>query len=52
VRFSNTPHEDPFGDFDAIFEQRIAEADEFYAAIQRPDLTDDERRVQRQALAG
>ena len=52
VRFSDTPHEDPFGDLEAVFEQRIAEADEFYAAVQRPGLSDDERRVQRQALAG
>ena len=36
VRFADAPHDDPFGDFDAVFEQRIAEADEFYAAIQRP----------------
>ena len=28
------------------------EADEFYAAVQPPALTDDERLVQRQALAG
>jgi hypothetical protein len=52
VRFSDTPHEDPFGEFASVFQQRIAEADEFYATIQRPDLSDDERRVQRQALAG
>jgi hypothetical protein len=52
VRFADAEHADPFGDFDAIFQQRIAEADAFYAAIQRPDLNDDERRVQRQALAG
>ena len=30
----------------------MAEADEFYAAIQPPGLDDDERLVQRQALAG
>jgi hypothetical protein len=64
VRFADTPHDDPFGDFDPVFQQRIAEADEFYAVVQRPDpsassgrrsgraLSDDERRVQRQALAG
>ncbi len=52
VRFSDTPREDPFGDLDSIFAQRVAEADEFYAAVQRPGLSDDERRVQRQALAG
>jgi hypothetical protein len=52
VRFVDAPHDDPFGDFGQVFQQRIAEADEFYAMIQRPDLTEDERRVQRQALAG
>ncbi len=66
TRFSDVEHPEPFAEFDALFERRIAEADEFYAAIQRPDpsawrpggrtsgraLSDDERRVQRQALAG
>ena len=52
VRFADAAHEDPFGDFGSVFEGRIAEADEFYAAIQRPGLSDDERQVQRQALAG
>jgi hypothetical protein len=52
VRFADAPHDDPFGDLDSIFEQRIVEADEFYAVIQHPDLSDDERQVQRQALAG
>lgn len=52
VRFTNTAQDQPFADFEAVFEQRIRETDEFYAAIQRPDLSEDERRVQRQALAG
>jgi len=52
VRFADAPHDDAFGDFDSAFQQRIAEADEFYAAIQRPGLSKDEQRVQRQALAG
>ncbi|MBI1879268.1 MAG: glucosidase [Chloroflexi bacterium] len=43
---------DPFNDFDSIFTQRQAEADEFYAAVQNPNLSEDERQVQRQALAG
>jgi hypothetical protein len=44
---------DPFGpDFDAIVEQRRAEADEFYASILPATLSDDGRRVARQALAG
>ncbi|MBX3054257.1 MAG: hypothetical protein KF753_22480 [Caldilineaceae bacterium] len=42
----------PFADFAAVFATRQAEADEFYAALQPPALTDDARNVQRQALAG
>ena len=52
VRFSDVPHEDAFSDFEGVFGRRIKEADDFYAAIQRPGLSEDERRVQRQALAG
>jgi Glycosyl hydrolase family 63 C-terminal domain len=42
----------PFTDFDAVFNLRQQEADEFYSALQPPHLNEDERRVQRQALAG
>ncbi|HJW82900.1 MAG TPA: glucosidase, partial [Anaerolineae bacterium] len=42
----------PFEDFDAIFTQRQAEADDFYAAIQPAAMSDDLRGVQRQAFAG
>ena len=42
----------PFGDFDEIFDQRLAEADEFYAEVQKSNLDEDEKRIQRQALAG
>jgi hypothetical protein len=52
TRFSDTPHADPFADFEAVFEARIAEADAFYETIHEPLLTEDERRVQRQAFAG
>jgi hypothetical protein len=42
----------PFGDFDAIFDARRKEADEFYAEVQR-GIPDAERRsVQREAFAG
>ncbi|HEY5308187.1 MAG TPA: glucosidase, partial [Casimicrobiaceae bacterium] len=41
-----------FADFDAIFEQRRAEADAFYAVLQRRIASPDARLVQRQALAG
>ncbi|MEM5386500.1 glucosidase [Paraburkholderia phymatum] len=39
-------------DVDELFSQRIAEADAFYAALQRDIDGADERLVQRQALAG
>jgi hypothetical protein len=42
----------PFEGFDATFAQRVADADAFYASLQPPHLTDDERNVQRQAFAG
>ena len=41
-----------FGDFDQIFVQRLGEADEFYERITPKNLSEDERRVHRQALAG
>jgi hypothetical protein len=41
-----------FDDFDAIFAARIAEADEFYADLQRGIESADARAVQRQAFAG
>jgi hypothetical protein len=52
VRFSAGPLKDPFGDFDAVFAHRIAEADAFYAAVHPAGLDADERLVQRQAFAG
>jgi hypothetical protein len=44
--------DDPFVDHDAVFAARIAEADEFYAAVQVNIGDPDARLVQRQALAG
>jgi len=42
----------PWGDFDAIIDQRRREADEFYAGIQQPLAGPEARLVQRQAFAG
>jgi hypothetical protein len=42
----------PFGDFDAIFQARQREADEFYAELQHQIVDADSRLVQRQAFAG
>jgi hypothetical protein len=42
----------PLQDVERIVQQRRAEADEFYAAIHPPRASEDEKLVQRQALAG
>jgi hypothetical protein len=39
-------------DFDAMMERRRAEADEFHDPLAAPGTSEDERRIQRQALAG
>ena len=52
LRLSATPSGDAFNTFDDIFAARVADADEFYNRITPPNLTEDERRVHRQALAG
>src|SRR5581483_2109885 len=43
---------DAFSKFDQVFAARVAEADEFYNRITPHSLSEDERRVHRQALAG
>jgi len=52
LRLSAKPAPDPFGPFDKIFAGRLAEADEFHNRITPGSLSEDERRVHRQALAG
>lgn len=52
TRFRMGAHADPFGEFDAVFEARQQEADDFFAAIQPPHLDDEARMIQRQAYAG
>jgi len=42
----------PFAEFDAIFAERVREADEFYEELQQEIKSADARLVQRQALAG
>jgi mannosylglycerate hydrolase MGH1-like protein len=42
----------PFSDFDAVMQARRGEADEFWAEVLAGGLSDDERLVTRQALAG
>jgi hypothetical protein len=52
LRLTAAPTRIPFDSFEAVFERRIAEADEFYNRITPPSLSEDEYRVHRQALAG
>jgi mannosylglycerate hydrolase MGH1-like protein len=58
VRLRLSPHEgaraviQPFADFDAIFDARHREADEFYAELQQGIADPDAKLVQRQAFAG
>jgi hypothetical protein len=52
LRLSDGPGP-PFGrDFDELFASRAREADEFYATVIPAHLSDDARRVMRQAFAG
>ncbi|MDA3615418.1 MGH1-like glycoside hydrolase domain-containing protein [Polluticaenibacter yanchengensis] len=53
LRLSNIEHSNPFpANIESIFEQRKAEADEFYNAILPANASADSRLIQRQALAG
>ena len=52
LRLGAEPLPDPFGAFDKVFAARLADADEFYNRITPNSLSEDERRVHRQALAG
>jgi len=52
IRLSKTAaNGDSFKNFDATFEKRISEADEFYGIVQK-DVEKDQALIQRQALAG
>ncbi len=51
-RRSETETAPSFADFDAIFQQRHQEADQFYSQLHDGQLAEDEQRVMRQALAG
>ncbi len=52
LRLSKMPQSKPFDSFDALFAQRLQEADAFYADIQCDIADADARLVQRQAFAG
>src|SRR5207244_9106192 len=52
ARLTLADHDGGLDDFDRVFDQRRAEADEFYAELQHDISDPDVRLVQRQALAG
>src|SRR5581483_7492086 len=52
LRLNPKASTDDFSTFDQIFDSRLADANEFYARIAPAGLSEDERRVHRQALAG
>ncbi|WP_250491274.1 MGH1-like glycoside hydrolase domain-containing protein [Caballeronia sp. INML2] len=52
LRLTPSRVDDAFGGFEKIFDSRVADANEFYERITPRSLTEDQRRVHRQALAG
>ncbi|MGB8768104.1 MAG: glucosidase, partial [Candidatus Korobacteraceae bacterium] len=52
LRLRAKPAANAFAEFDKLFAARLADADEFYERITPKNLSADERRVHRQALAG
>jgi hypothetical protein len=52
LRLSDSLLERPLAEVDRIVEERRAEADEFYELVHPPKASEDERRIQRQALSG
>jgi hypothetical protein len=51
--FSGDTDDNPFGPpFDALFAERMQEADEFYRLVTPPSVTPDAAQVMRQAIAG
>jgi hypothetical protein len=52
TEFATPPATSPFSDFAALLEARRQEADAYYTALQPTTLDEDQRAIQRQALAG
>ena len=51
LRLSSQFQQTPFADFENVFLMRKQEANQFYAAIQNPQLDVDEKQIQRKAFA-
>jgi hypothetical protein len=52
LRLTRVALPEPFSAFDAVMASRQLDADQFYDDVTPPSLSEDERRVHRQALAG
>lgn len=52
LRLTNRKNESPFKLFDEVLSSRKNEADAFFASIQSPTVTEERRKIQRQAYAG
>ncbi|MBK6425359.1 MAG: glucosidase [Blastocatellia bacterium] len=52
LRLSDAELSDPISDVDAVMSLRLGEADEFYETIHPDTASDEEKLVQRQAIAG
>ena len=52
LRLAVKPSDDGFRTFDHIFNDRVADSNEFYERITPKNLNEDERRVHRQSLTG
>ena len=52
LRIGSVPQIEAFSKFDQLITARVSDADEFYERITPRSLSEDERRVHRQALAG
>ncbi len=52
LRLSNSKIDQPFADFDAVFEKQRAQADEFYASIHPPSLNEELKTIRETPLQG
>ncbi len=52
LRLTKSSFKNAFEDFDKIFEDKINEANKFYSELQSDIISEDEKNIQRQAIAG
>jgi hypothetical protein len=52
LRLTSKFSQEPFQDFDKLFDQRLTEANDFFNELQKGIADEDNRNIQRQAIAG